>query len=101
MQEFFLRSSFGSQEIEVIDQQAIALTEILAKGAQLTIAHCLNKAVGKVFCRHVTRASVRLLLAQTNVNALEKVGLATANGPVQHERVYALARRLDKAHRGG
>ena len=89
------------EEVQVVDEQGVALAEVLAEGAQLAQPHGLDEAVGEVLAGEIADAPVGVGTAQAGVDALEQVRLAGANGAVQHQRVGRLAGRLDDAQGRG
>src|SRR5579871_228525 len=99
VQEFLLRSSLADQEIQIIDQQAVALSEVFAKSSELPEAHRLHEPVGKILGRYITNAPVRLPFPQTGIYAFQEMRLASTNGAMHDQRVGTLLRSLDDAQR--
>jgi len=44
VQELFLRGTLGGQEVQVVDEQGVALAELPAKRGQFAEAHRLHKS---------------------------------------------------------
>ena len=58
-----LRRLLLGQEVQIIQQEGIAIAELFAKGVQLVLVHGLHKAIGKFFCRDELDAPVRRIAA--------------------------------------
>ena len=101
VQELFLRRLLTRQEVQVIDQQGVALAEVPAERGQLAGTHRLHEAVGEILSGDVDDARLRAGATKAGVDAFKEVRLACADRTVQDEGIGRLARLLDDAQGGG
>ena len=88
MQELLLRRLLAGQEVQVVQQQGVALAELLAEAGQLAecrIAWTKRLVNSSAVTKH--DAPVGAALAQADVDAFEQVRLAGADRAVEDQRV--------------
>src|SRR5260370_38895950 len=100
VEELFLRSRLGRQEMQIIHQEEVALAEILPESAQLAQSHRLDKSGGEFLRGGIANMEIGILLAHARINVLQEVRFARPDRAVDHERDRALAGRLHEANGG-
>jgi hypothetical protein len=75
------------QEVNVIDDQHICGTEVMAEIAHLSSLHAFMEKVHEGVARDVTNRSIGLVSEDSLAYGLEQVGLAQPNSTVDEVRV--------------
>src|SRR5260370_20250664 len=85
--ELFLRRFLGGEEVEVVQEQRVALAKVLAESAQVAHAHRLDESIRELLCCDETHAPIGPVLAQAHIDSFQQMRFASAYGPVNDKRV--------------
>jgi hypothetical protein len=100
VQKLLLRRRLPGEEVQIVDEQGIAIAELPAKRRLLPRMDRAEEAVREVLRRQVQDAGVGPLFAQLGVDPLEQMRLAESHRSVQHEWRRAASRIVDDADQG-
>ena len=94
MEEFFLRTFFASEKLDVIDQQEIRLAVTFPKLHQNVVLDRVDELVDKKLTRQVHHAAGFFLAVNILTDGLHQMRLPQPYPAIDEERVVGFCRRL-------
>ena len=94
VKEFFLRTLFASEKLDVVNQKKIGLAITLPELDQITVLDRIDELVDEQFARDVDHLHVFLLRPNILADGLHQMGLAKTDTAINEQRVVRACGRL-------
>src|SRR6266581_5425624 len=94
LEEFFLRTIFASEKLDIVDQKKISLAITLPEFDQIAVLDRVDELVDEQFTREVYHLHIFLLRPDVLTNRLHQMRLAETDPAVNEQRVVRARRRL-------
>ena len=92
MEEFLLRLLLALQKLDIVDDQTVNITVLLAEGLSRLILDRIDDFVRKLFTGGVEHLHAGVVLLDAVADSVHQVSLAQTNTAVQEERVVGMRR---------
>ena len=92
MEEFLLRLLLALQELDIVDNQAVNITVLLAEGLSRLILDRIDDFVRELFTGGVEHLHAGVVLLDAVADSVHQVSFAQTNTAVQEERVVGMRR---------
>ncbi len=101
MEKFFLRPLLAGQKLNVIDQQDIDATELVAECGHLVVAQRVDHVIGELLAGDVADGGLGLAPLHLMPDGLHEMGFAHAHAAIQEQRVVGFGGTLGHGLAGG
>src|SRR5262249_45396760 len=101
VKEFFLRTLFTSEKLDVVNQEEIHLTITLAEFDQIAVLDRVEYLFNKQSAQNIDHLHFFLLPQDELAKSLHRVGLAKADTAINEQRVVRARGRLRHRESGG
>jgi hypothetical protein len=94
VKEFFLRTLFAPEKLDVVDQQKVDLAITLPEFDQITVLDRVDELIDEQFTGDINHLHVFLLGPNVLADGLHQVGLAKTDTAINEQRVVRACGRL-------
>ena len=101
MKKFLLGSLLSGDKLDVVDQQAVDVPELLPEFRHLVVADGIDQFIHEDLRRDIDHVQVRKKFQGLQADGVEQVGLSQSHAAVDEQRVVIFRRLLGDGRGGG